>query len=74
MMMVPDCHRRLVKAFEDLSEYLKNEGELKDSKEFENALTIIESAREQVQNWQQSASPQSLNKLIIFMQNTNLIN
>lgn len=50
MMMVPDCHRRLVKAFEDLSEYLKNEGELKDSKEFENALTIIESAREQVQN------------------------
>lgn len=48
-MMVPDCHRRLVKAFEDLSDYLKNEDELKETKEFGNALAIIESAREQVQ-------------------------
>lgn len=49
-MMVPDCYRRLVKAFEELNEYLKNESELTETKEFVAAKEVIESAKSQIQN------------------------
>lgn len=44
-MMVPDCTRRLNKAFDDLSEYLKNEVELKETKEYLAAEIIVEAAK-----------------------------
>lgn len=44
-MMVPDCMRRLIKAFEELNHLLKNELDLKDSDEFDTALAILEAAR-----------------------------
>lgn len=36
---------RLTKAFADLDELLKNEEELKETKEYENALAVIEEAK-----------------------------
>lgn len=44
-MMVPDCLRRLTKAFDELSEFLKNEDELKETKEFGAAQAILDAAR-----------------------------
>lgn len=48
-MMVPDCIRRLTKAFEELNDYLKNETELKETKEFQAAQAILEVARPELQ-------------------------
>lgn len=48
-MMVPDCVRRLAKAYEELSEFLKNEQELKETKEFEAAQTALDAAQPELQ-------------------------
>lgn len=48
-MMVPDCLRRLNKAFDELTDFLKNEGELKESKEFQAAQAILDVARVELQ-------------------------
>lgn len=44
-MMVPDCVRRLTKAFDELNTFLEHEHELKETKEFEAALAILDVAR-----------------------------
>lgn len=45
MMMVPDCQRRLAKAFEELSEMLKNEAELKGTDQYTAAVAVLEDAK-----------------------------
>lgn len=45
MMMVPDCQRRLAKAFEELSEMIKNEEELKESEQYLAAVAVLEDAK-----------------------------
>lgn len=45
MMMVPDCQRRLAKAYEELSEMIKNEEELKESEQYIAAVAILEDAK-----------------------------
>lgn len=45
MMMVPDCQRRLAKAFEELSEMIKNEEELKESDQYLAAVAVLEDAK-----------------------------
>ncbi|XP_058824322.1 tubulin-specific chaperone A [Topomyia yanbarensis] len=45
MMMVPDCQRRLAKAYEELNEMLKNEEELKESEQYIAALSILGDAK-----------------------------
>lgn len=45
MMMVPDCQRRLAKAFDELSEMIKNEEELKESDQYVAAVAILEDAK-----------------------------
>lgn len=45
MMMVPDCQRRLAKAFEELNEMIKNEEELKETEQYAAALAVLELAK-----------------------------
>lgn len=45
MMMVPDCQRRLAKAFEELSEMIKNEEELKECDQYLAAVAALEDAK-----------------------------
>lgn len=45
LMMLPDCQRRLVKAYDDLNELLRNEEELKDTKEYGNALSVLNDSK-----------------------------
>lgn len=45
MMMIPDCQRRLAKAHEELAEMLKNEEELKETEQYQNALAVLEDAK-----------------------------
>lgn len=45
MMMIPDCQRRLAKAHEELSEMVKNEEELKETEQYQNALAALEDAK-----------------------------
>lgn len=39
---------RLAKAFEELSEFIKNEDDMKQSKEYELALTLLDEAKLQL--------------------------
>lgn len=48
LMIIPDCQRRLAKAFEELSDFVKNEEELKETKEYETAMQILEEAKLQL--------------------------
>lgn len=41
-MMVPDSKRRLTKALEDLAEFLRNEEELKEAKEYITAQELLD--------------------------------
>lgn len=41
---------RLVKAFTELDEYLKNELELKETKEYQAAAVVLSDAKEQMDN------------------------
>lgn len=45
MMMVPDCQRRLAKAFEELSEMIKSEEELKETDQYIAAAAVLEDAK-----------------------------
>lgn len=42
LMMVPDGQRRLTKALEELTEFLKNEAELKETKEYIAAQQVLD--------------------------------
>lgn len=48
LMMVPDCQRRLVRAFEDLSSIVQTEQDLKNTEDFEVAVKILEDAKLQL--------------------------
>lgn len=42
-MMIPDCHRRLMKAHEDLVQILETEADLGESEEYKEAKKISDS-------------------------------
>lgn len=44
----PNRFDRLAKAYEELSEFIKNEDDLKESKEYVLALTLLEDAKLQL--------------------------
>lgn len=48
LMMVPDCQRRLVKAFDDLKNIVDNEKDLKNTEDFGIATKILEEAQLQL--------------------------
>uniref|UniRef100_A0A1L8E5X5 Tubulin-specific chaperone A n=1 Tax=Nyssomyia neivai TaxID=330878 RepID=A0A1L8E5X5_9DIPT len=48
LMIIPDSQRRLKKAFEELSEFLKAEEDLKETEDFTNAMAVIEEAKVQL--------------------------
>jgi len=48
LMMIPDCHRRLVAAHADLENVLETEAELAEAEEFLAAKTQIEEAEKQM--------------------------
>ncbi|XP_059610262.1 tubulin-specific chaperone A [Phlebotomus argentipes] len=50
LMIVPDTQRRLGKAFEDLSEFLKAEEDLKETEEYRNAQAVMEEAKVQLKD------------------------
>lgn len=45
MMMIPDCQRRLAKAYEELTEMIKNEEELKESDQYQAAVAALDDAK-----------------------------
>ncbi|XP_035893071.1 tubulin-specific chaperone A isoform X2 [Anopheles stephensi] len=45
MMMIPDCQRRLAKAYEELTEMIKNEEELKESEQYQAAVAVLDDAK-----------------------------
>ncbi|CAG9817129.1 unnamed protein product [Phaedon cochleariae] len=45
LMMVPDCQRRLLTAFEDLKTILETEQDLKDTEDYLSAQKVVEDAR-----------------------------
>lgn len=48
LMMIPDCQRRLVKAYEDLKNIVDSEQDLAESVEYSEARKILEAAESQV--------------------------
>lgn len=44
VMMVPDCQRRLVKAFDELKVFLEKEANLKETEEYKTAEKILKEA------------------------------
>lgn len=48
LMMVPDCQRRLVKAFEDLKSIVDSEQDLKETEEYLASLSILKEAEPQL--------------------------
>ncbi|KAL3277175.1 hypothetical protein HHI36_012526 [Cryptolaemus montrouzieri] len=50
LMMVPDCQRRLAKAFEELKNIVDSEKDLQELEEYTTALQILEEAKIQLPN------------------------
>lgn len=50
LMMIPDCQRRLVKAYEELKRILESEQDLKESESFLEAEKVLEEAEKQLPN------------------------
>ncbi|XP_058809080.1 tubulin-specific chaperone A [Phymastichus coffea] len=50
LMMIPDCQRRLVKAFEELKNIIDSEQDLIESEEYAEAKKVLEAAENQVLN------------------------
>lgn len=48
-MMVPECQRRLVKAYEDLKNLVDAETELKGTQEYTAAKDILQAAQAQIE-------------------------
>jgi tubulin-specific chaperone A len=48
--MVPDCQRRLAKAFDELKILLETEGDLSEAEEYISAKKILEEAASQLPN------------------------
>ena len=49
-MMVPDCQRRLAKAFEDLKKVLASEHDLKENESYIDAEKILKEAESELPN------------------------
>lgn len=47
-MMVPDCQRRLLKAYDELKIIIESEADLKELAEFTQAVQILEDAKAQL--------------------------
>ncbi|XP_059479301.1 tubulin-specific chaperone A [Neocloeon triangulifer] len=47
-MMVPECHKRLVKAYEDLKNLVDCETDLNEFQEYQAALSILSDAKVQL--------------------------
>lgn len=45
LMMIPECKRRLAKAFEDLENIINNEQDLVETEEYTNAKSILNDAK-----------------------------
>ncbi|KAF7284595.1 tubulin binding cofactor A [Rhynchophorus ferrugineus] len=50
LMMIPDCQRRLAKAFEELKGILESEQDLKETEEYSTAQKVLEEAKAQLPN------------------------
>lgn len=48
LMMVPDCQRRLVKAFGELKQILETEQDLKEVEDYIEAEKVLQEAQEQL--------------------------
>lgn len=48
-MMVPECQRRIVRAYEDLKAILDSEQDLKDTEDYKIALQIVEDAQKEIE-------------------------
>lgn len=48
LMMVPDCQRKLAKAFEELQNIINTELDLKEFEEYQTAVKVIEEAKLQL--------------------------
>jgi tubulin-specific chaperone A len=48
--MIPECQRRLAKAFDELKILLETEGDLNESEEYISAKKILEEAEAQLPN------------------------
>lgn len=48
LMMVPDCQRRLIKAFEELKNILNNEKDLEETEEYVASMTVLKEAELQL--------------------------
>ncbi|XP_018324253.1 tubulin-specific chaperone A-like [Agrilus planipennis] len=48
LMMVPDCQRKLVKAFDELKGILDTEIDLKESDEYNSAVSVLDEAKLQL--------------------------
>ncbi|XP_015602957.1 tubulin-specific chaperone A isoform X2 [Cephus cinctus] len=48
LMMVPDCQRRLAKAYEELKKILETEQDLKDQEPYSEAENVLQDAEEQL--------------------------
>ena len=45
LMMVPECQRRLVKAFDELQKILKDEKDLEETEEYTSAKKVLDDAQ-----------------------------
>lgn len=50
LMMIPDCQRRLVKAYEELKKILETEEDLKETETFLEAQKVLEDSSIQLPN------------------------
>lgn len=48
LMMVPDCQRRLVKAFDELKNILETEADLKEAEDYIEAQKVLQEAEAQL--------------------------
>ncbi|XP_055379476.1 tubulin-specific chaperone A [Condylostylus longicornis] len=48
LMMIPDCQRRVKKAYEELKELLDNEKELNETKQYTSAIEVLETVKETI--------------------------
>lgn len=48
LMMVPDCQRRLVKAYDELKAIIDSEIDLKDNADYSTAVKVLEEAKMQL--------------------------
>jgi len=48
LMMIPDCQRRLLKAYEDLKKIVDTEQDLKDTEAFVEAKTVLKESENQL--------------------------